>query len=195
MKEIVINDKIKFYKKLRKYRSFWYRNKIFKTNIDDEEVKEIVEALNIKKRKERLAFIYDNCCKKVDKFNKDKNVCGFNNGVCRYHQELGCNYKNGCCKLCIYQGPTGCRTSNLSCKLFYCKTVTDKFEVMKYSDLKLLKLLTLRQRLIVLFEFFSTREQILFDAYIGSVFFYAIRISYRLIYNFSKIKKLKVDIN
>ena len=138
----------------------------------------------------RIEYIYDHCCKKVDEFNKDKNICSFDNSVCRFHQELGCDLKNGCCRLCIYQGPTGCKTSNLGCKLFYCNSVKEKYEVIKYTDLKLLKLLTWRQRIIAIDEFFSTREQILLDIFVGSMFFYAIRMSFRLIYNFSnKIRK------
>ena len=179
MREILIEDKNILYKKMRIYKLFFYRNTLFKTNIEDEECKNIVKALNIKSRRKRLVFIYDYCCNTIDNYNSGKNICGFKDSKCIVQQAPDCKYKNGCCRLCIHQSENGCKTSNLTCKLFYCSSVTNKYKVITFKDLKILKFLSLRQRLILKDAFFSTREQVLSDLYIGSIVIFAFRIAIR----------------
>ena len=79
------------------------------------------------------------------------------------------------------QTSTGCPSKNLTCKLFFCDEVKNKYEVITFKDLKLLKLLTRRQRLILKFDLFSTREEVLTDLYIGFVTIAAFRELYMLI--------------
>ena len=153
MKELLIDNKEVLYKKIKLYKTFLYKNTMFKTNLDDEECKAIVEALNIKKRKKRIEYIYDYCCNRIDKFYEGKNVCGFTNNKCIIQQAPNCKYKNGCCRLCIHQSSTGCKTKNLTCKLFYCSSVTQKYEVIKFKDLKILKMFSLRQKLMIKIRF------------------------------------------
>ena len=113
-RELVINDIDLFYKKLWLYKSVFFRNVYFKTDI--QEIKSIIDALNLKKRKKRITYIYDYACKEVDNYWKDKNPCCFKKNKCLSQQKPTCKYKNGCCRKCVYQSNKGCTTSNLTCK-------------------------------------------------------------------------------
>ena len=76
----VINDKSaldKFYRKLFFYKSFILKKTKFTVETNYEEVKSIIKALNIKKRKPRITYIYDEACKQIDNHYKNKNICGF----------------------------------------------------------------------------------------------------------------------
>ena len=173
------NDLIKFYNNLKWYKTLFYKNTLFETR--NKELQDIIEALNIKKRNKRIEYIYNSACKKVDDFCKDKNMCGFKNNKCYTQQYKGCKYKNGCCRKCIYQSSKGCTTSNLTCKLFNCSEVRKRFEVLEFNDLKILKLLSIRQRIILKHDYFSSREEVLKDLYIGSLFIFVVRLIYRYI--------------
>ena len=192
MRNVYVENNEKFYKNLYLYKSSFYKNANFISKSNDEDFNSIISALNIKSRIKRIKFIYDYCCRRIDTYNEGKNICGFNEaGQCYAQQYDGCTLKNGCCRLCALQNPNGCKTSNLTCKMFYCKYVTDKNKVLKYKDLKILKLFSLRQRLIIQDDFFSTRESVLFDLYCGSIIIYSIRLSIRIVLNFIKLKSNK----
>lgn len=194
MKEKYVENNKKFYRNLFLYKSIFFRKvKFISKEENDEEFNNIVSALNIKNRRERIKFVYEYSCKKIDDCNKGKNICGFNDkGQCIAQQMSDEKmYKNGCCRLCRYQNPNGCPTSNIACKLFYCSRVTEKYKVIMFEDLKILKLYTLRQRLILQDDFFTTKEQVLSDLYIGSVTIYITRMAFRLMMNFIKLKQNK----
>ena len=158
-------DLYKFYKKLPLYRSLLYKKVTFETDI--KEIEEIVKALNIKKRKDRITYIYDTACKKIDNHYENKNICGFKNNKCYVQQKLKNNYINGCCRFCLYQSSKGCRTQNLTCKLFTCSEVEKRCKIIKFDDLNILKLLTKRQKLIAKTNYFTKRESFIDDLYIG----------------------------
>ena len=63
----------------------------------------------------------------------------------------------------------------------FCDEVKNKYEVITFKDLKLLNLLTRRQRVILKFDMFSTREEVLTDLYIGFITLAAFRELYMLI--------------
>ncbi len=195
MKELIVKNNDKFYSKLFWYKSFLYKNTKFIPNNekkDDIEFNSIINALNIKNRKKRIEYIYDYCCNKIDENNKGKNICGFNNNShCYSQQRPNCDFKNGCCRLCALQNSKGCQTSNLACKLYYCSEVTSRYNVIKYKDLKILKLYTLRQRLILQYDYFINRKDFLKDLYSNSLIIYGIRTSFRIIINFIKLRKIK----
>jgi len=192
MKKLYVKNSDNFYKKIFFYKSFLYRFVEFYSDDTDEMFKKTIEALNIKNRKKRIKYIYDYCCDLIDNHNKGKNICGFNeNGQCYSQQRPGCNYKNGCCRLCAYQSSNGCPSSNLSCKLYYCEQVKSRYNVIEYKNLKILKLLTLRQRLIVRDDFFVEKEKVLKDLYIGILVVYALKMVFRLMINFFKLVKNK----
>lgn len=176
-----IKNRETLFKNLWLYKSIFFRNKKFTLESDDPIVNIIINALNIKKRKERINYIYDSTCKYIDDDVKGKNICGFKDGKC-YVQQLKENGINGCCRRCIYQSDKGCLTSNLTCKLFNCGEVKCRHNVIVYDDLKMLKVLSLRQRVILKHSYFSSREEVLKDLYIGSLFIFGIRLVIRVVF-------------
>ena len=180
------NDYNKLLKKINWYKSILYHNTFFvlNNNINDSMVNHIISALNIKNRKKRINFIYDQSCTIIDEKVKGKNICGFKNGKCYVQRKLKNDKCNECCRKCIYQTNYGCPTSNLVCKLFNCSEVTSRYEVITYKDLKLLKILSLKNQLIVKSGYFSKREDILKDLYSYSIVYSTLRIIYRIIKNF-----------
>ncbi|MBR3161497.1 MAG: hypothetical protein IKF19_02045 [Bacilli bacterium] len=180
IKKIVINsdsDLKSFYRKLFIYKSFLYLGVKFVS--DDERLKDIVKALNIKNRIKRIDYVYDSACSYVDDYWNDKNICGFVNNKCHTQKGKNSKFENGCCRRCFYQSNKGCITSNLTCKLYFCEEVKKRYTVPTYKDIKILKLLTFRQRIVLNHDYFSSREEILMDLYIGSVIIFLIRLLFR----------------
>ena len=104
-----------------------------------------------------------------------------NNGKC-----------NGCCRKCLYQTNKGCPTKNLACKLFNCSEVTSRYDVIKYDDLKLLKLLSLKNQFIIKSDYFSTREDVLKDLYSYSLTYATLRIVCRLVKNYFYFRRSSI---
>lgn len=193
-KKIIINndnDYKRLISKIKLYKSLLYHNTIFElvNNTDNKNIEIIVTALNIKKRKERIKYIYIQSCDLIDKKAGNTNICGFINNRCYVQRKLNNGKCNGCCRFCLYQTKNGCSTRNLSCKLFNCSEVTSRHEVIKYEDLKLLKLLSLKNQLIVKSDYFSKQEDVLKDLYSYSIIYSTIRIVYRLTRNYIYFKK------
>lgn len=184
-KVIVINSDKDYKKLLRKinvYKSILFYNTFFcvENNINEEMIDYIINALNIKKRKERICYIYDTSCKFID--SNSIGICGFKDGKCYLQQEKNDGKCNGCCRKCMYQTNKGCSTSNISCKLFNCSHVTSRHKVIEYKDLKILKVLSLKNRFIIKSDYFSKREDVLKDLYTLTLFYAALRIIYRNFY-------------
>lgn len=163
------------------YKSFLFRFVTFTTDSEELQDQIIVNALNIKNRKKRITYIYDSACKIIDDYNAFENICGFKN--CQCYLNRNTKYKYGCCRLCKYKSDTGCPTSNLACKLFNCSEVCSRRKVIKYEDLKILKVLSIRQRFVVKSDYFSLREDVLKDLYCYTLTFAIIRIILRLFKN------------
>ncbi len=190
IKEVKINnekDLYKFYKKIPLYRSLLYKNIYLKEN-SKYDIKNIINALNIKNRKERITYIYDTACKEIDSHYKNKDICGFKNSKCYVQQKLKNGKINGCCRWCLYQSPKGCTTKNLTCKLFTCSEVEKRCKVIKFEDLNILKVLTKRQRLITKSNYFTKRETFINDLYIGSFVIWELRQVFRFIKIYIKIR-------
>ena len=181
----------KFYRKLFFYKSFIFKKTHFTVETNFEEVKPIINALNIKKRKERIIYIYDEACNQIDKHYQNKNICGFKNNKCYVQQKLQNGTINGCCRMCLYQSTKGCTTKNLTCKLFTCSEVEKRCKVIKFDDLKIINLLSFRNRMILKSDYFSKREDVIKDLYYGSFFLWTIRIVIRMIINFYTLKRKK----
>ena len=181
----------KFYRKLFFYKSFIFKKTKFTVETNYEEVKPIINVLNIKKRKERIIYIYDEACKQIDNHYKNKNICGFKNNKCYVQQKLQNGTINGCCRICMYQSAKGCTTKNLTCKLFICSEVEKRCKVIKFYDLKILNLVSFRNRMILKSDYFSKREDVIKDLYYGSFFLWTIRIVIRMIINFYTLKRKK----
>jgi len=165
--------------KLWLYKSIFYRNTLFES--DDNNLDNIVKALNIKKRKDRIDFVYDTACDLIDEYMKDKNVCDFKDGKCFVQRRNGSTSCDGCCGpiKCKHVTGKGCSTKNISCKLFYCPSARRKAKVLGVRNIDLLKVLSIRQRVICLINVTSTREQILKDLYSYSFIYAILRIFIR----------------
>ena len=168
----------KFYRYLFIYRSFLFRFIKFKLEEDKYEVSEIIKALNVKGRKKRITYIYDKACEEIDEFFEGKNVCDFKDGKCLSQQKNNSDKFNGCCRLCEHRTGGLCPSRNLACKLFYCSYVTDKYEILNYEDIKVLKCLTPLQRFVVESDYFSLEKDVINDLYFG-VFLATFRVCYR----------------
>lgn len=127
LKDKIINHKDKqIYYKTKKYLE---KNKDKEI---DKKMKVIESVLNIKDTQERYSYLYDLICEYLDNEFVNKNVCGFNCGICKRRQEMidknikkdtyldGCchGYKNGNCKYLI--PGKGCSIKNIACKLYTC---------------------------------------------------------------------------
>lgn len=180
----------KFYKNLWIYKSIFFYKTTFATEDDvDIQTRYIIECLNIKNRKERIINVYDRTCEIIDKKNEGSNICGFKDRVCKAHQcENKKKYLDGCCRMCLYKTPRGCPSKNVACKLFNCGAVKEKYEVYKYNDLSILKLLSLKNRVIVKHDYFSLREDVLKDLFSYSLIYSTIRMSCRMIKNVYLVK-------
>lgn len=178
----------RFYRLLPLYKSILFKFTKFKIEKDKYGIKPIIIALNKKRRKDRITYIYDTACDIVDDFYKGKNLCNFINNKCIIQQHKNCGI-NGCCRTCRYQSTKGCTTKNLACKLFTCYPIEKKYKIIKFKDLKILKLLSLRQRTLLNSDYFSTKEQVIMDLYIGSFVISTLRMSIRLIINTIYVKR------
>lgn len=166
-----------FYRFLPLYKSFLFKKITFTLNTSDNNLNKIVTALNIKDKKKRLAYIYDEACFILDNQFLEANVCGFKNNKCL--TQYNCSKTNGCCRKCFYQSSKGCTTKNFTCKLFYCGEVTKKYKPLQFKDLDILKLLNTRQKIILKHAYFSSREEVLKDLEIGSIIIFIFRLGYR----------------
>lgn len=186
------NDYNKFLKKINIYKSILYYNTLFevKNNINEKNIEYITNALNMKNHTKRIEYVYDQSCKLIDEKNKDINICGFENGKCWVQRKIKNGKCNGCCRMCIYQTSNGCSTKNLSCKLFNCTEVKSRYDVIRYNDLKLLKLLSKKNQIIIKSDYFSKREDALKNLYSYSLIYSTFRIVYRLIRNYINVNKI-----
>ena len=195
-RNITINckkDYDKFVKKLNLYKSILFFNTYFKVNGKYfDELRYIIDALNIKNRRKRISYVYDSACKIIDDNNKKYrcDMCGFRNGKC--YAQINTNKSNGCCRMCLYQSNSGCKTKNLTCKLFNCSEVTKRFNTLKYEDLDILRLLSIKNRILIKSDYFSSKEDVLKDLYSISLTYSTIRVLYRLIKTFILISKKNI---
>ena len=192
IKVVKVKDKTaldKFYQKLFFYKKIWFKKTNFILDSNFEELKPIVEALNIKNRKQRITYIYDTACQQIDDHYQNKNICGFKNNKCYVQQKLKNGTINGCCRCCMYQSPKGCTTKNLTCKIFTCSEVEKRCQVIKFNDLKILNLLSYRNKMILKSDYFSKRKDVINDLYYGSFLLWTIRIVIRMISTFYTLKR------
>ena len=149
------------------YRSFLFKFVNFETK--DSELKNIVQALNIKNRKQRIEYVYDEAIKCINKYYSD-DLCQFKNKQCIAQRKEGKNKINGCCRECPLVTESGCPSSNLACKLIYCKTALGNLKLLRLRDIPILKCLSIFQRVILKGGFFQNRETILNDLYYGPIY-------------------------
>lgn len=193
-KTIVIESKedyTKFIKRIILYKSILYINTEFQVerNQINDKLQQMINGLNIKNRYKRITYVYDTACSIIDSNTKGLNVCGFKNNKCYIQQKQNNGKCNGCCRLCKYQNSNGCSTKNLACKLFNCSEVKKRYKTVEYKDLDILKLLSLKNRLIVKSDYFATREDVLKDLYAFTLTYSILRVISRNIRNFISTTK------
>lgn len=175
-------DKARFYRLLPMYRTFSFIWGGFSFDTDDEDVKNIETALNLKNRKKRIEYVIDIACNRLDtQFKCNMNPCGFECGKCIAHRKNGIDRLNGCCNWCRFQSESGCTTKNVACKSFFCSEVKRVYKTMEFSDLKILKVLSWRQRCILKSDYFSSKEEVVGDLYSGIITVGVLRMISRLI--------------
>lgn len=166
---------------------FEYKKKLYDKEIDsdDKEVKQIsllTEALNIKKRKERLKFVYDKACELLDGDFYGKNICEFKNNIC-LHDRIHNGNCDGCCrrndnnKTCKYLKNHRCSTKNLACKLHICDPLKKKGYRYRINDIYILKYLySWKQKLFIYTDLFLSEKEVLSDIYKNSILYWALII-------------------
>lgn len=187
------NDKDlnKFYKKLFLYRGFLFSPFKFETDYDD--IIPVINALNIKNKYERIDYIYKYSLDYLDSYYKklNPNICSFCNNKCIVERINNYNHTNGCCRACIYQSTSGCKTRNLTCKLFYCTRVREKYKTYNYDNFYIIKCLDLRRQFILKEDYFTNEDDAILDLKIGLLFFVTFKIVIRDIINFIRLYKKK----
>lgn len=148
---------------------FLYRSCLFRFcsfYSDNNDLREIVMALNIKNRRERITYVFDEAISVLNNYYSD-DLCQFKDGKCIVQREKNIDRVNGCCRLCPIVTDKGCPSVNIMCKLIYCKRALGNIKLLKMSDIKILKCLSPIQRLIILSDTFNTREEVIKDLYYG----------------------------
>lgn len=167
---------VKSTKLLFLYRSFLFKFTKFETK--DKNLKEIVEALNIKNKKERIEYVYNEAIKVINKYYS-KDLCKFKDNKCIAQRKQNRDDLNGCCpNFCLYSSNKGCRTCNIPCKLLYCKTALGNMKALKLRDIVILKTLPKGSIIILKTSYFNSKETILKDLYYG-IIIYMLKYLYR----------------
>ena len=172
-KTIVINSQKEykqFLKKLFFYKYYHFTHFKIKNNIKSSNLTIITNYLNIKKRRDRITYLYDETIKYLnDYYHED--LCKFVDNKCFVQRKRKDNSKYGCCFDCkLVQENKGCPTSNVSCKLLYCKPALKNIRKLRLKDIDFLKCYSIFQLFILKFDFYSTREQIINDLNFGLIY-------------------------
>lgn len=194
MKEIIIRKKnnkyyiprfIRFRISKRNVFKFEYNGKLYdkELDIDDKEVKQVsivVNALNIKNKKERLRYAYDKACELLDNDFYGKNICEFKNNRCM-HDRLHAISLDGCCRSndnkrkCKYIENHRCQTKCLACKLHICYCVRNKGYRYRINDIYVLKYIyNWKQKIMVFTSFFMTEDEVLKNVNKNSIIIWAL---------------------
>ncbi len=172
MKKIIINIDNKNYKKiLNRLIIYRYYKKSFIFNYSDNfkyknDFDSIKEALNIKDKKKRLSFIYDEVCDYLDNFFIDNNLCKFKNNKCYSNRCKKFEKVNGCCSnnkniACKYFDKDHCKIKCSGCKFYICPTLKKVQGSIKMKDIFITRLLSIRQRIVLRYTVFTPKEEII----------------------------------
>ena len=163
-----------------------------------------LKALSIDNRKKRYTFLYDVLFNSLDLLWDKQNPCKFCDDICiasRNHQSN--HVENGCCysfqysrnplnfieniEVCQYLGnDKKCKTQNLSCKFFVCNYLKRNhiFDINMNEFLLIQVFFNYKQRLILKYNFFKSKEEILeklLEENHYPTFIYYLRNMYRLL--------------
>lgn len=127
----------------------------------------IEKGINLKDKKKRYSYVYDEICKILDE-KVDTNYCEFKNDTC-YRDRLKNNgHKNGCCE-CVGRGKCkflkngNCTMKScMACKLFTCSALRKKGIKEKATNYLPLKVFfTSKQRDILSFSYWTPKEVVI----------------------------------
>ena len=149
------------------YRSFIFKYITFKTNNND--LKQIVKALNIKKRKDRIVYVYDEAIKEINNYYRS-DLCKFIDNKCIVQRNNNSDKNNGCCYRCHLVTNNGCPSANIACKLVYCKTALKNIKKIQIYNIKILKCLSIKQRIIIISSPLLTREEVIKNINYGIIY-------------------------
>ena len=172
---IIINNKNDYKSFLRKlffYKYYHFTNFNIKNKIKSSNLIIISKALNIKNRRDRITYLYDQTVNYLNNYYKE-DLCKFTDDKCFVQKQRNDNSKFGCCFDCkLVKSGKGCPTSNVSCKLLYCKPAIKNIKKLKIKDIEFLRCFSIFQRFILKFDFYSTREQMIKDLYFGPIYWF-----------------------
>ena len=157
-----------------------YKIKYILSNYTDE-ILVAIKALFIDDTKEKYLYLYDNIFKNLDEIWHKYNPCKFCNNICIASKNHKAAHKeNGCCysfeysknvfkfidnvQICKYLGKEKmCTTENISCKFFVCNYLRKKnlFNINMSDFLLVQAFFTNKQKLILKYNFFRSKEEIL----------------------------------
>ena len=129
---------------------------------NNKNIKNITNALNIKNKKERITYVYEEAIKEINNYYRE-DLCQFIDRKCIVQRTTNSTHIDGCCYRCPICTDKGCPSSNFACKLIYCKTAIGNMKRLNFNDVKILKCLSIPQRLIILSDFFITKEEVIED--------------------------------
>lgn len=125
-------------------------------------INHIVNAFNIKNKKDRYSYIYDIMCDYLDNKFTLNNHCDFNENKCigvKYESEYGCCYgpSRG---LCVKMKNHRCSITSLSCKLAVCSELKKRGVNYKINQIPLLKLFfNPIQKYFIFFSIMKDKEE------------------------------------
>lgn len=170
----MLKEKITKYKDKKIYdKTKKYLEKIGDTDIDTK-MKTIESILNISSIEDRYSYLYDLICEYLDNEFINKNVCGFNCGICKRRQEMidknikkdtyldGCchGYKNGDCEYLI--PGKGCSIKNIACKTYTCFYLRKRGYRYRLNDMYLSKyFFNFRQKFHIENTFFVDKDVVM----------------------------------
>ena len=175
-KDLVITDN-NSYRLLKKYFKNSQKYHLI-LNTQNEDITNCLKAYEIKDRVQRNTFIYDTMCDILDKKWNHCFPCEFCHNRCIASRNNFMDKKyDGCCysfkrkrfgkvkkEKCIHlKEDKSCDTKNISCKLFTCDYLKkNNLFSTNYDDYLLLRLFfNKKEKLILKYNFFKTREEIL----------------------------------
>lgn len=131
-------------------------------NIHQDELKKIIELLNIKDKQKRLDLIYDYICGLIDKEYILTNFCEFKNDQCLCQRIKHNPRINGCCQDCENLKNGNCSIKAITCKLYFCPFIKKRKKAFRYQDNLITKyFLNFKQKLIFKYTPFTDKKEML----------------------------------
>jgi hypothetical protein len=173
-----LTKKIALYKFLYKKRNLKLKYSKTLDRKTKYELETFEKAFNLKRKKERLAYIYDRTYDFIANNYVETNFCEFENDQCISQRIKNCKNKNGCCGECKYLKNKRCSINALSCKLYFCSYINKKKKAIKIKDISFANcFFTIKQKIIVSLSVFQSREKMLEILHSNSLILWYIKTS------------------